>query len=99
MCNFKLRVYYTIEQPTYFNKKGGNRATIKHIPVATPSLKCDGRKKLEQSIPYFAQTNCVAIATRPTVAIPFLPGHESTLAVHSANLFVVSNLIITFTLI
>ena len=44
--------------------------------MATQSLKCDGRKKIEkkkQSIPSVALANCVAIATRSTVAIPFLP--------------------------
>ena len=37
LCNFALRVYYTIKQPTYFNKKGKHRATIKHIAMATQS--------------------------------------------------------------
>ena len=41
--------------------------------MATQSLKCDGRKKMEQSIPSVALTNCVAIATCLTVAMPFLP--------------------------
>ena len=41
--------------------------------MATQSLKCDGRKNMEQSIPSVALTNCVAIAKRLTVAIPFLP--------------------------
>ena len=41
--------------------------------MATQSLKCDGRKKMEQSIPSVALTNCVTIATRSTVAIQFLP--------------------------
>ena len=41
--------------------------------MATQSLKCDGRRKMEQSIPSVALTNCVAIATRSTVTIPFLP--------------------------
>ena len=36
-------------------------------------LKCDGQKKMEQSIPSVELTNCVAIATCPTVAIAFLP--------------------------
>ena len=36
------------------------------------SLKCDGRKKMEQSIQSVALTNCVAIATHSTVAMPFL---------------------------
>ena len=29
-------------------KKGENRVTIKHIAVATQSLKCDGRKIMKQ---------------------------------------------------
>ena len=29
-------------------KKGKNRVTIKHIAVATQSLKCDGRKIMKQ---------------------------------------------------
>ena len=41
--------------------------------MATQSLKCDGWKKMEQSIPSVALKNCVAIATRSTVAIPILP--------------------------
>ena len=41
--------------------------------MAMQSLKCDGRKKMEQSIPSVALTNCVAIATRSSVAMPFLP--------------------------
>ena len=60
--------------------------------MATQSLKCDGRKKMEQSIPSVALTNCVAIATCATVAIPFFACYESTLAVHSENPLMVSNL-------
>ena len=41
--------------------------------MATQSLKCDGRKKMEQSIPSVALTNCVAIATRSTVVMLLLP--------------------------
>ena len=61
--------------------------------MATQSLKCDGLKKMEQSIPSVALTNCVAIATRW-----FNCGHsvfacyESTLALHSENPLMVSNL-------
>ena len=47
--------------------------------MAIQSLKCNGRKKMEQSIPSVALTNCVAC-------------YESTLAVHSENPFMVSNL-------
>ena len=45
--------------------------------MATQSLKCDGRKNMEQSIPSVALTNCVAIATCSTVAIPFLPAMKA----------------------
>ena len=42
--------------------------------MATQSLKCNGRKQMEQSIPSVALTNCVAIAIHSTdVAMPFLP--------------------------
>ena len=41
--------------------------------MAAQSLKCDGRKKMEQSIPSVVLTNCDFIATRSTVAMPLLP--------------------------
>ena len=41
--------------------------------MATQSLKCDGREKMEQSIPSVALGNCVAIATRSTVVMPLFP--------------------------
>ena len=53
--------------------------------MASQSLKCDGRKKMEQSIPSVALTNCVAIATRSTVATPFFVCYESTLAIHAVQ--------------
>ena len=45
--------------------------------MAIQSLKCDGREKMEQSNPSGALTNCVAIATRPTVAMLFLPAMKA----------------------
>ena len=40
-------------------------------------------RKMEQSIPSVALTNCVAIATRPFVAMPLLPFMKAhILAVH-----------------
>ena len=60
--------------------------------MAMQSLKCDGRKKMEQSILSVALTDCVAIATLSTVASgrSVFVCYESTLAVHSENPFMVS---------
>ena len=50
------------------------------------------RKKIEQSIPSVALTNCVTIVTRSTVAIPFLPVMKAHKAIHFENPPMVSNL-------
>ena len=44
--------------------------------MATQSLKCNGQKK-KWSLLSVALTNCVAIATQPTVAMAFLPVMEA----------------------
>ena len=70
----------------------GEKVTIKHIAMATQSLKCDGRKK-----------NGTVDSVRRTYKLccysnTFNCGHsvfacyESTLAVHSENPLMVSNL-------
>ena len=59
--------------------------------MAAQSLKCDGRKKMEQSIPSVVLTNCDFIATR-SCGHAIFACYESTLAVHSENPFMVSNL-------
>ena len=71
LCNFTQRVYYTIKQPTYFNKKGEKIEQQLNTLLWQHNLQTE--KKMEQSIPSVALTNCVAIATRPTVAMPLLP--------------------------
>ena len=60
--------------------------------MATQSLKCDGRKKMEQSIPSIALANCVANGNTFNCGHSVFAYYESTLAVHSENPLMVSNL-------
>ena len=66
-------MYYTIKQSTYFNKKGKKLSHNETHCYGNTIFKMRRTEKMEQSIPSVALTNCVAIATRSTVAVPFLP--------------------------
>ena len=73
-------------------RKGKNRAIIKHIAMATQSLKCDGRKN-NGTVDYVRCTyklGCYSNMLNCGHAV--FAYYKSTLAVHSENQLMVSNL-------
>ena len=93
LCNLHRKYYYTIKQSTYgiSIRKGKNWATIKHIAMATQSLKCDGRKNGKvDSVLRTYKLRC--FSNMPIRDHAVFACHDSTLAVNSENPFMMSNL-------